>query len=103
MARVFDALVPDLPLVGRREFDEMQAFDVEFDDTTAIPTQQIEEIQALVLQVDAEAVVTMGTITLAPGGFIVVYNGTPATSPPTVNPTTSAVVRGVAFGGPSDA
>jgi hypothetical protein len=103
MARVLDALVPDLPFVGRREFAEMQAFEVEFSEETPIPTQQIEEHQAMVLQVDVASVVDMGTIALGPGGIIVVYNGVPTVSPPTVAPDEGTVtVRGVVFGGPED-
>lgn len=102
-AKVIDALVPDIPFTGRREFVEVQGFEytqASGGGAAAIPTSAIGTIQALVLQADKAVTVALGNITLQPGGIVVIYNGTPATNPPTVNNASgsTAAIRGVAFG-----
>jgi hypothetical protein len=102
-AKLIDALVPDLPFVGRREFVKVHGFeDTQADGTTdvAIATANIDTPQALVIQADKAVTVKLGAITLEPGGIIVVYGGTPATNPPTVSNASgeTATIRGVVLG-----
>lgn len=102
-AEMPNALVPDIPFVGRREFGEIVGFEVNIGGggTDALPVDRISAIEALIVQTDKEVTVDLGEILLQPGGLIVVYNGSPAVSPPTVANAgeTTAKVRGAAFGG----
>ena len=102
-AEVINALVPNFPFVGRREYVEVQGF--EYEQATgggavAIPTSQIGTISALLLQPDKQVTVALGNIVLSPGGLILIFDGTPATNPPTVTNASgsTAKIRGVAFG-----
>ena len=100
---VVDEPVPNLPFAVRREFVTMQSFDVQRatgGGAVALPTTGITTLQALVLQSDKAVTVAMGNISLEAGGMIVVYGGTPATSPPTVTNASgsTATVRGIALG-----
>jgi hypothetical protein len=101
-AKVINALVPDLPFVGRREFVKVHGSEevIADSDTLALPIGSIDTPQAVLLQTDKEVTVTLGAITLEPGGIIVVYGGTPATVPPEVenNSGDTASVRYVVFG-----
>lgn len=102
-AAVVNALVPDFPFVARREYVEVQGF--EYEQATGggavvIPTGNIAALSALLLQADKAVTVALGNITLSPGGLILVFDGTPATSPPTVTNASgsTAKIRGVGFG-----
>ncbi len=101
-AKVIDALVPDLPFVGRREFVKMHGSEetVADSDTLSLPIGSIATPQAVIVQADKEVTVNLGAITLAPGGIIAIYSGTPATVPPTVDNASgeTATVRYVVFG-----
>jgi hypothetical protein len=102
-AEVVNALVPNFPFVGRREYAEIMGF--EYAQATgggavAIPTASIASLQALLLQADQEVTVALGNIVLSPGGLILVFDGIPATNPPTVTNASGSttLVRGVGFG-----
>jgi hypothetical protein len=102
-ADIVNALVPNFPFVGRREYAEIIGF--EYAQSTgggavAIPTASIAAMQALFLQADQEITVALGNIVLSPGGLILVFDGAPATNPPTVTNASgaTALVRGVGFG-----
>lgn len=102
-AKVINALVPDLPFVGRREFVEVQGFEVTQADGVAnepVPTASIDTPQALILQSDTAITVDLGAVALEAGGIIVIYGGTPSTNPPTVTNDSgdTAAIRGVVFG-----
>ena len=102
-AKVIDALVPDLPFQGRREFVEIQGFEYTQADGTsdvAIPSSSIATPQALVIQADKAITVDLGEVELEAGGIIVIYSGTPSTNPPTVSNDSgdTAAIRGVVFG-----
>lgn len=102
-AEVVNALVPNFPFVGRREFTEIIGFEyqqVTGGGAVAIPTSNIATLQALILQTDKAVTIAMGNIVLSPGGLILVFDGTPATSPPTVTNASgsTALIRGIGCG-----
>lgn len=101
-AKVIDALVPDLPFVGRREFVKVHGSEETVADgaTLSLPIGSITTPQAVIVQSDKAVTVTLGAITLEPGGVIAIYSGTPATVPPTVdnNSGETAAIRYAVFG-----
>lgn len=102
-AKLVDALVPDVPFSGRREYVEGNGF--EYTQATGggpavLPVPNLSSINALIIQTDKQVTVAMGSIVLNPGGIIVVFDGTPATTPPTIDNASgsTARIRGVALG-----
>jgi hypothetical protein len=97
-----ESIVPPLGLSLRREFAEVDAFEVQIADaaTDPLPSAHITTPRAVIVQTDVEVTVTLGAITLQPGGYIIIADGTPATNPPTVNNASggTATIRGAVLG-----
>ncbi len=97
-----ETFVPNLPLTLRREFAEVDGFEVQVANgaTDPLPSAHIATPRVVIMQSDKAVTVTMGTIALQPGGFILVVDGAPATNPPTVNNASgsTATIRGAVLG-----
>lgn len=97
-----ESFVPNLPLSLRREFPEIDGFEVVVANgaTDPLPSAHVATPRVVILQSDKAVTVTLGTIALQPGGFIIVCDGTPATNPPTVNNASgsAATIRGAVLG-----
>lgn len=94
---------PAFPFAARREYAE--AVNVEYKKATGglasnLPIGEITTPSTLLITSDKAVTIAAGSITLEAGGFILIYGGTTATNPPTVDNTSgsTATIKVLALG-----